>query len=135
MGPIPDDVDPALDGLARVLVEACFEVRRELGAGLVESVYVECLAEELRARGVAVAVEVPLPVIYKGNALDKRFRIDLLVGDRIVVEAKAVEDLHPLHAAQLLTYLRLSGKPLGFLVNFSAVPLRTGIHRYANTKR
>jgi GxxExxY protein len=129
-----EDLDPGLDALARTLVDACGEVRRELGAGLMESVYVQCLAQELRDRGVAVALEVPIPIAYKGRALEKRFRVDLLIEDRIIVEAKAVEDLHPMHVAQLLTYLRLSGKPLGFLVNFNAIPLGTGIHRFVNTK-
>ena len=133
-GFLHEDLDPDLDTLARIVVDACGEVRRELGAGLMESVYVQCLAEELRARGIRVDLEVPVPIAYKGRTLDKRFRIDLLVEGRIVVEAKAVEDLHPMHAAQLLTYLRLSGRPLGFLVNFSAVTLGTGIHRFANTK-
>ena len=128
------DLGPRLNNLARQVVDACFEVRRELGAGLVESVYVECLADELRAREIATEAEVQLPIVYKGRTLGRRFRVDLLVDGQVVVEAKAVEELHPVHTAQLLTYLRLSCRPLGFLVNFNAVPLGSGILRYANTR-
>ena len=128
------DVAPRLNELGTTIVDCIGEVRRELGAGLVESVYLPCLVAELRARGLACEVEVPIPVIYKGTRLQKAFRIDLLVEDCVVLEAQAVEELHPAHFAQLLTYLRLSGKPLGYLVNFNAIPLGSGIHRRVNTR-
>jgi GxxExxY protein len=75
-----------------------------------------------------------VPVAYKGRVLSRRFRIDLLLDGKIIVEAKAVENLHPAHFAQLLTYLRLADKPLGFLINFNAIPLGEGIHRRVNTR-
>lgn len=127
-------VEPSeeLDGLARELVRAFGDVRAELGAGLVESVYVDCLVEELGRRGIRCEREVEFPIVYRGLTLGRRIRVDLLVEGRILVEAKAVEALHPAHYAQFLTYLRMSRRPLGFLVNFNAVPFGEGIHRRIN---
>lgn len=130
-----EDVDPRLNVLASALVDSAGEVRRELGSGLVESVYLECLAEELRSRGHEVGLEVALPVVYKGRTLEKRFRVDLLLGQRIVVEVKAGRPCSPSTWRRRWTNLRLSGAPLGFFINFHAVPFVDGIRRFANTRR
>lgn len=129
---MPLELPEEIERVATAIVGSVGEVRRELGAGLAEAVYVECLTEELRLAGLRVDREVPVPLSYKGRALGRTVRLDMIVDDVVVVEAKAVLELHPSHYAQLLTYLRLSGRPLGFLVNFSAVPLATGIHRRIN---
>lgn len=94
-----------------------------------ESVYEQCLALELQSRGAALARQVILPVIYRGTRIDAGFRLDLVVEDKIVVEIKAVERLLPIHEAQLLTYLKLSGRPLGLLINFNVVRIRDGVRR------
>ena len=100
-------------------IAAAIEVHRQLGPGLLESVYRACLSQELRLRGIDHRQEVALPVTYRGLALDVGHRIDLLVEDVVIVELKSVERLEPVHQLQLLTYLRLSGRWLGLLVNFN----------------
>ena len=127
-----DDLPKHLEATAAQLVDVVVEVRRALGAGLFESVYVDALCHELGLRGIPWRRDFRVPLLYKGQPLGKAFVPDILVAEEIIVEAKAVESLHPTHFAQILTYLRLSGKPLGFLVNFHAVPLSNGIHRKVN---
>jgi GxxExxY protein len=105
------------------------EVHRHLGPGLLESAYEECLCFDLAEAGIAYARQVPLPVVYKGVQLDCGYRMDLVVADQIVVEVKAVEAIAPIHKAQLLTYLRLSGHRTGLLMNFNTVVLKDGLHR------
>ena len=125
-GPEPD---AALDALARQVVDSALTVHRELGPGLLESVYEHCLAFELEQRGVAVSRQVQVPVRYRGVELNAGLRIDLLVGGSVVVEVKAVESLQPVHDAQLLTYLKLAGHRLGLLINFNVPLLKHGIRR------
>ena len=103
-----------------------------LGPGLLESTYQACLAYELRKRGVAVSEQVGLPVIYEAQRLEIGYRIDLLVQETMVVEIKAIEAIAPSHRAQLLSYLKLSGKPLGLLLNFNVVLMKQGIVRMRN---
>jgi GxxExxY protein len=105
------------------------KVHSLLGPGLLESAYQACLAHELRTRGLEVATEVPLPVVYEGHKLEVGYRIDLIVEHRVVVEVKSVEALHPIHQAQLLSYMRLSGIGVGLLINFNVLHLRDGIKR------
>lgn len=123
------DLDADSEELAAKLVQAFGDVRHELGAGLLEAIYVECLVEELLERGHRVETEVNFPVTYKGRPLKRTCRVDMMVDDRVIIECKAVEALHPAHYAQFLTYLKMSGKELGFLVNFKSIPLGHGIHR------
>ena len=111
------------------IIGAAIEVHRHLGPGLLESAYEECLALELRAAGVPFERQIVLPVSYKGRTLDAGYRLDLLVADTVVVELKSVAELLPVHEAQLLTYLRLSGKRVGLLINFNVTSLRQGIMR------
>ena len=123
---------PHLDAIARVVVEETFRIRKVLGAGLYESVYKRLLAHALCARGLDARLEVPVPLELDGIRFGIAGRIDIAVGNDFLVETKAVEAFHPMHVAQTLTYLRLTGRQLGLLINFNAVPLHTGIRRYVN---
>jgi GxxExxY protein len=111
------------------VVNSAMKVHSLLGPGLLESAYQACLAHELRNRQFHVATEVALPVIYEGYKLEAGFRIDLVVENRVVVEVKSTDAIHPIHHAQLLSYLRLSGMRVGLLINFNVVHLRDGIKR------
>jgi GxxExxY protein len=119
----------AADAAARAVVDAALVVHRALGPGLLESVYEHCLTHELSERGVEVKRQVAMPVAYRGMRLDAGFRVDLVVGDRVLVEIKAVERLLPVHEAQVLTYMKLSGREVGLLLNFNVVLLKQGIRR------
>ena len=114
------------------IVDASLRVHTALGPGLLESAYRACLAYELRKLGFAVAEEVGLPVVYDAHRLEVGYRIDILVDDLIVLEIKSVEAIAPIHRAQLLSYLRLSGKSLGLLLNFNVVLMKNGIVRMRN---
>ncbi len=114
------------------VIDAAMKVHTELGPGLLESAYEACLAHELSKRGLKVLKQVGLPVVYDGEHLDVGYRIDLLVEDLVIVEIKAVDGLAPIHQAQLITYLKLSGKRLGLLINFNVPRLKDGIRRIAN---
>ena len=115
--------------LTEAIIGGAIEVHRELGPGLLESAYEECLCHELQLRGLAFQRQVDLPVVYKGIRLDCGYRADLVVEDRVVLELKTVEKIMPVHEAQLLTYLRLSAKRVGLLLNFNSAVLRDGIKR------
>ena len=118
------------DELSRRVIGCAIEVHRNLGPGLLESTYRQCLAYELSHAGLTFQMEVPLPVRYKETLLDCGYRIDLLVNGDLVVEAKSVETLLPIHHAQILTYMRLSKVPLGLLINFNVTKLQNGIKRF-----
>ena len=115
------------DELSRNVIGAGIEVHRNLGPGLLESTYRQCLACELSHSGISFQTEVPLPVRYKEMLLDCGYRIDLLVSGDLIVEIKSVETLVPIHQAQLLTYMRLAKIPIGRLINFNVTKLRNGI--------
>ncbi len=117
------------DPLTDLVIGLAIEVHRALGPGLLESAYQECLSYELKANGIAFGCQVALPVVYKSVKLDCGYRMDLVVGDRLVVELKTVEKILPIHEAQLLTYLRLSGIRTGLLLNFNTSVLKDGIKR------
>jgi GxxExxY protein len=114
------------------IVDAGMKVHSFLGPGLLESAYEACLVHELRRRGLRVATQVGLPIVYEGLELELGYRLDLLVEDTVVIEIKSVEEVRPVHKAQLLSYLRLSGKKLGLLLNFNSLHLKDGIFRIAN---
>ena len=114
------------------VVDAAIKVHRTLGPGLLESAYEACLLYELRKRQIKVLSQVELPVIYDGVVLDVGYRLDLLVEDCVIVELKAVEKLLPIHEAQLLSYLKSSGKQVGLLINFNVFRLKQGIKRFVN---
>jgi GxxExxY protein len=116
------------------IIDSAIEVHKELGPGLLESVYEVCLVSTMRKRGLYIQKQVVLPVHYKGETLDKDFVIDVLVNDLIVLELKSVETILPIHEAQLVTYLKLSNKKLGLLINFNVPLLKEGIRRKINGK-
>ncbi len=117
------------ESLTEAIIGAAIEVHRQLGPGLLESVYEECMCEELRLRGVPFKCQIELPVVYKVRETGGKYRIDLVVAHKVVVELKAVERLLSVHEAQLLAYLRLTGKRVGLLINFNVAVLHRGIIR------
>ena len=123
--PIPQDTE----GFARSIVDSAYRVHFSLGPGLIESVYEACLVHELTKRSIAVESQVKLPAIYDGVRLDAGLRLDLRVENSVIVEIKAVERLLPVHEAQLLTYLKLTGMRLGLLINFNVPRIKDGIRR------
>ena len=126
---VSQDLLNKLNAISEKIIGGAIAVHKEFGSGLVESVYEICLVQELEDRGLKVAHQVDLPLYYKGRLTDKKFRIDILVEDEIIVELKAVETILPIHEAQLLTYLRLTNKKLGLLINFNVPLLKQGIMR------
>jgi len=118
------------DELSRSVIGCAIEVHRNLGPGLLESTYRQCLACELSHAEIAFQMEVPLPVRYKDILLDCGYRIDLLISDDLIVEIKNIEALLPIHQAQILTYMRLASVPLGLLINFNVTKLQSGIRRF-----
>jgi GxxExxY protein len=118
-----------LNKISAAIVHCALTVHKELGPGLLESVYEACLIKELTDNGWIVRRQVPLPIYYKGEKLNVDFRIDLLVEEKVIVELKAVEIMLPVFNAQLLTYLKLSEKKLGLLINFNVALLKEGIKR------
>lgn len=126
--------DAHLDTLATRILDCAFKVHRTLGPGLFESVYQRCLRHELLKAGMNVRCEVMVPLNYDGTHLDFSFKLDMIVEESIIIENKAVESLHPIHAAQLLTYLRLTQAPLGYLINWNVRLLKQGIKRMVNDR-
>jgi GxxExxY protein len=118
------------DELSRSVIGCAIEVHRNLGPGLLESTYRQCLAYELSQVGISFQMEVPLPVRYKGILLDCGYRIDLLASGDLIIEVKSVETLLPIHQAQILTYMRLAKIPIGLLMNFNVMKLQNGIKRF-----
>ena len=122
---LPEDVE----ALAKEVVDSAYKVHSALGPGLLESVYEVCLTHELRRRGITVSCQLKLPIVFEGLKLETAMRLDLLVGDSIIVEVKSIEKLLRIHEAQVLTYLKLTDKRLGFLINFNVEMFRDGIKR------
>ncbi|HUK06509.1 MAG TPA: GxxExxY protein [Stellaceae bacterium] len=116
-------------GLGKRVIGLGIDVHRALGPGLLESVYEECLCHELKLAGIEFGRQVPLPVIYKRVRLDCGYRLDIVVASEMILEIKAVDRLLPIHDAQILTYLRLSGHKVGLLMNFNAATLKEGLRR------
>jgi GxxExxY protein len=121
-----------LNVLSSDVIGAAIEVHRTLGPGLLESAYLECLCAELQLRRVEYQREVAVPLRYKGRLLECGYRIDLIVGGRLVVELKTVDKIMPIHQAQMLTYLRLKRLQLGLLINFNTATLHSGLRRVVN---
>ena len=118
--------------IAKIIVDTAFQIHKSLGPGLLESVYEVILAHGLGKRGLNVASQVPVPIIFYGIKFDEGFRADLIVEDKVIVELKSVETVSPVHKKQLLTYLRLADKKLGLLINFGSALFRDGISRVVN---
>jgi iron complex transport system substrate-binding protein len=127
----PDEIER----LARVVVDCGFHIHNDLGPGLLESAYEALMAEALRQAGLNARRQVNVPLTYKGVVVDNAFKIDLLVEESLIVELKSVEKLAPIHGKQLLTYLRLTGLPLGLLMNFGQAMFKDGIRRVVNNHR
>ena len=120
------------DELSHAVIGACIEVHRALGPGLLESAYEACLATELHTRSIPFQRQVELPVSYKSVRIDCGYRLDFVIEDRLILELKAVEKLLPIHQAQLLSYLKLSNKRVGLLINFHSAKLTDGVVRLVN---
>ena len=118
-----------LNSISDKIIGAAIEVHKELGPGLLESVYEACLYHELKKQGVSVDCQVDLPIIYKGEITNKTYRIDMLVENCVIVELKSVDTINPIHDAQLLTYMKLLNINLGLLINFNVDILKKGIRR------
>ncbi len=121
-----------IEQVASEIVDATLKVHKALGPGLLESVYQQCLAHELRKRGLEVETDVVLPIMYDGIQLDAGYRLDMRIEKMIIIENKVVEKILPVHEAQLLTYLKLSGLHLGFIINWNVALIKYGIKRMVN---
>lgn len=121
-----------IDAIAAEIVDSALKIHKELGPGLLESAYEACLEHELQQRGFLVERQKAQPIHYNGIVIDVGYRLDLLIDDLVIIELKAVAELAPIHQAQLTTYLKLSQKSLGFLINFNVPLLKNGIRRIAN---
>ncbi|MCF6140227.1 GxxExxY protein [Flavobacterium sp. K77] len=124
-----------LESLSYNIIGLAIEVHRQLGPGLLESAYQQCLFYEIIKAGLKVEKEITLPIIYKEIKIDHGYRIDLLIEDKLVVELKTVESFNSVHFAQILTYLKLGQYPLGLLINFNSKILKNNIKRFINTAR
>jgi GxxExxY protein len=120
---------PRVNQVTGIIVTAALKVHSKLGPGLLESAYEACMIHEIRKQGLKALSQVALPVVYDDEIIDLGYRIDLLVEDLVIVELKCVECINPVHQAQLLSYMRLSGKNVGLLINFHVAHLRNGIKR------
>ncbi len=119
-----------INKITEKIIGAAIEVHRTLGPGLLESAYEQCLEYELTERGLKVERQIPVPVIYKDLYIEYGYRLDLLVEDQVIVEIKSIDELHPVHEAQILTYLKFSEKKIGLLINFNVKLLKEGLRRY-----
>ncbi len=118
--------------IAKIVVDACIKIHTKLGPGLLESVYERVLAKELTKRGLSVARQVVVPIVWEGEVFDEGFRADLIINDLLIIELKSVEQIAKVHKKQLLTYLRLADKRLGLLANFGANLMKDGLSRVVN---
>jgi GxxExxY protein len=123
-----------INDLAYKIIGCAIEVNKQYGPGLLESIYENCLVYELTSKGLKVQHQVKLPVLYKGVELDNFLQLDLLVEDVIIIELKAVEELSPIHEAQLLTYLKLADKPKGLLINFNSTKITDSVKHFVTDK-
>jgi len=121
-----------LNTLGRKVINACFEVHKQMGPGLLESIYEQCLMREFHISGIMAENQIEIPLIYKGYALTNPLRIDILVENEIIIEIKSVEKMYPVFEAQIISYLKLMDKKLGFLVNFNTPVFKQGVKRFVN---
>ena len=129
MAAAPQPIAPRINHITRQIIASAMRVHTALGPGLLESAYHACVLYELRKSGLKVDSQVGLPVVYQGERIELGYRIDLIVGDVVIVEIKCVDAINPVHRAQLLSYMRLSGRSVGLLINFQVVHLRDGLTR------
>ena len=121
-----------INEITECIIDACLEIHRQLGPGLLESAYEECLCHELALAGLKFERQKPLPVSYKNVKLDCGYRLDLVVEGKVIVELKTIDEIQPIHEAQLLTYLKISGITVGLLINFNVPVLKHGVKRVVN---
>ena len=126
-------LDPRVNQLTFKIIACAIAVHRALGPGLLESAYFACLATELRSQDLRVDVDVKVPLVYRGMKLECGYRLDMLVEDTVILELKTLSVILPVHEAQLLTYLKLTGKPVGLILNFNVTVMKDGIKRKINT--
>jgi GxxExxY protein len=119
-----------INEITRAIIGCAIEVHKNLGPGLLESAYEECLAFELSKAGLSIKRQQPVPVVYKDIKLDCGYRIDILVENRIIIEFKVVDEFNPVHEAQILTYMKFANKKIGLLINFNVMILKSGIRRF-----
>lgn len=124
-----EPIDEATDRLATIIVDCAYKVHMELGPGLLESIYETCLCYELKKRGIPFERQVTIPVMYDGTTMGEGFRADIIVDDKIIIELKAVDEMLPVFQAQILTYLKITKKRLGLLINFNVSVFKRGIRR------
>lgn len=128
------NIDTDIEFVARQVVDSAIKVHRTLGPGLFESAYQKCLIYEIRKRGLCVDCEIVVPILYDGMKIESGYRMDMLVEKAVVIENKAVDQITPIHGAQLLTYLKLGDFPLGFLLNWKSLLMKDGIQRMVNPR-
>ncbi len=128
-------IPPEIEKLTTQAVDAAFAVHSELGPGLLESAYQACFTHELELRGVRYQKELPVPLNYKGKRIEVGFRADVVIEQKLLIELKAVEQMLPIHKAQVITYLKLLHFPLGLLINFNQILIKDGIQRVLNLKK
>jgi len=121
-----------LNPFSSIILDSCITVHTAMGSGLLESVYQHCLSKELRLRNLKVESMVPVPLIYRGEELNKTYVIDLLIEGEIILEIKSMDGILPIHEAQILSYLKLANKRLGLLINFNVKLLKEGVRRFVN---
>ena len=129
---IKSNLPDYIEQTGRKIVDCSYRVHKTIGPGLLESVYEKCLVYELKKTGLKIRVQVEIPFLYDGKDIDLKLRIDILVEDSIVIELKAVEEIHPVFQAQLISYLKLTGNRLGYLINFNVPLIKDGIKRIIN---
>ena len=127
-----DDLPSDLNALATAVVDCCFHVHTHLGPGFFEKIYEDALCEEMQERNISFQRQMPFTIMYKTKPLGTSFRFDLVVEDQILLELKAVEQLHAIHQSQIYAYLKAANMPLGFLINFNVDRIKNGIGRYLN---
>lgn len=118
--------------IGKEIFDCCLSVHREMGPGLLESVYEMSLMKEFELRGINAECQVAVPLVYKGYELSKEFRLDILVENEIIIELKATETVSPIHVAQIISYLKLTDKRLGYLINFNVPLMKNGVQRFVN---
>jgi GxxExxY protein len=124
-----EELPPELERVATQIVDAAFRVHSQLGPGLLESIYEKCLFKELTKRGLRVRRQVAVPIVYDGEVLEEPLRLDLLVEESVIIDVKSVERMHPVFRAQMITYLKLTDRRLGFIINFNVPVIKQGIKR------
>jgi GxxExxY protein len=124
-----------IENIGKVIVNAAYKIHKELGPGLLEKVYEICLAYEVSKEGIEVLRQLDIPIVYDGITFSEGLRLDLLVGGEVIVEVKAIDLVNPVWEAQILSHLKLTGKQLGFLINFNVPLIKNGIKRFINTKK